>query len=1069
VSRIIAWFVHNPVAANLLMLVLIAGGLLALPTIRQEEFPAIDLDLIRVTVEYPGATPEESEESVCLRIEEAIEGTPDIDRMSTIAAEGVCVLTIEIVIGGDADVALSEIDNRVQAIDSFPEDTERPIVSKIMTRGTAMQFAIAGEADERTLKVLGQRARDEIAALPGVSQVSLNFTRPYEISIEVPEETLRRHGLTLDDVGAAIQRSSLDLPGGSVKTEGGEILLRSIGQAHRADEFAEIAVLTRRDGTSLTLGEIATIIDDFEDIDLRARFNGKPAVVVQVDRIGDEDVLDIVSQVHPWMDRFRTTLPEGIEANIFVDASEDLNARLDVMSSNALGGLVLVVAVLALFLRFRLAMWVAAGVPISLLGAVMCFPFFGISISTLTVMAFILVIGILVDDAIVIGEAVHSHELGSESQSDAAINGTLEVYIPVFFGVMTTVAAFIPLIIVPGRMGQFFGWLGLTAIICLFFSLIESQLILPSHLAHRRTSSKKGTSNPVVARWQGFQGAMASGLQRLGREQYGRALDRAIEWRYVTVAIAVGVVVLTVALFASGRMRYQFFPAVEGDTISVFLTMPQGVPLAQTETAVAQLQGASDELARQLEAEFPGVPMIHQTLATIGAHVNVNSGPPDSRVNLGGSHLAGFIVQLSPATSRPVGAATLTSRLRNLVGVIPDAVELSYSSDTFSAGEPLNFQLQGSSVETLTLAASELRAKLATYRGVTDIADSFRSGKQEVELRLRDEARPLGLSQVDLARQVRQAFYGEEVQRLQRGRDDVKVMVRYPADERRTLGSLEEMRIRTRERIEVPFDAVAEASLGRGFASIRRTDRMRVVQVTANVDRAIVTPEKVIADIKQSIPAILAKYPGVTYQLDGEQREQTRAMAGLVQGVVIALLLIYVLLAVPLGSYVQPLVIMSVIPFGAVGALLGHFVMGWDVVFFSVLGIVALSGVVVNASLVLVHYINQQRAKDIPLLECVRRAGIVRFRPIVLTSMTTFIGLLPIMFEPAVAARPLVPMAIALGWGVLFAAMVTLFLVPAGYVILSDLSPAMRAERDGERGTAARESSGPASRSEPAI
>lgn len=1039
-SGIIAWFVHNPVAANLLMAVLLAGGLMALPTIRQEEFPAIDSDLIRISVEYPGATPEEAEESVCLRIEEAIEGTPDIDRITALAVEGACVVTVELITGSEGEIALSEIDNRVQGIDTFPEQTERPVVSKVLVRGLALQIAIAGQADERTLKVLGQRARDEIAALPGVSQVALNFARPYEVSIEVPEETLRRHGLTLDAVARAVRTSSLDLPGGSVKTQGGEILLRSVGQAYRGADFEDIVVLTRRDGTSVALDEIATIVDGFEDVELRARFNGEPAVIVQVDRIGDEDILDIVAAVRPWLGEFRRTVPDGIEITVFADASEDLNARLSSLSANARSGLILVVAVLALFLRFRLAMWVAAGVPISLLGAIMCFPFFGISISTLTVMAFILVLGILVDDAIVIGESVHTHERDGLPQDEAAIKGTLAVYVPVFFGVMTTVAAFIPLIIVPGRMGEFFGWLGLTAIICLFFSLVESQLILPSHLAHRRTSAKRGSPNALVGYWTRFQSTMAQGLERFGRDQYGRALDVAIEWRYVTAAIAVGLVLLTMALFSSGRMRYQFFPAVEGDTVTAMLTMPQGIPLARTEAAVRQLQGAAEGLQADLDAEFPDQPMILQTVATIGKQMNLVGGPPDVSVNVGGTHLASFFLQLAPAKDRDIGATEITRRFRERVGTIPDAVELAFSSDSFSAGEPLNFQLQGGSVEQLTLAAAEVRRQLATYRGVTDISDSFRAGKQEVKLALREEARPLGLTQQDLARQVRQAFYGDEVQRIQRGRDDVKVMVRYPEAERQSLGSLEEMRIRTGEGVEVPFVAVADASLGRGFATIRRTDRERIVRVTGNVDRAVITPEKVIADMKKVMPGILANYPGVTYQLDGEQREQSRALAGLVRGVALALLMIYALLAVPLKSYIQPLIIMSVIPFGAVGAILGHLIMGWDVVFFSVLGIVALSGVVVNASLVLVHYVNGQREKGMGVIESVRDAGVVRFRPIFLTSLTTFIGLVPLMFEGAVAARPLVPMAIALGYGVLCAAAVTLFLVPCGYVIMHDFT-----------------------------
>ncbi|HEM47355.1 MAG TPA: efflux RND transporter permease subunit, partial [Alphaproteobacteria bacterium] len=496
------------------------------------------------------------------------------------------------------------------------------------------------------------------------------------------------------------------------------------------------------------------------------------------------------------------------------------------------------------------------------------------------------------------------------------------------------------------------------------------------------------------------------------------------------------------------------FPAVEGDTVTATLTMPQGIPLSQTERAVARLQRAVDELDAELRDEFPDLAIIRQTVSTVGRQMQLVGGPPDMSVNIGGAHLASFFLQLGPAAERDIGANEITRRFREKVGTVPDAVELTFASDSFSAGEPINFQLQGGSIENLTLAAADLRQQLATYRGVTDIADSFRAGKQEVRLSLREEARPLGLTQQDLARQVRQAFYGEEVQRVQRGRDEVKVMVRYPETERRSLGSLEEMRIRTAEGVEVPFDAVADATLDRGYAIIRRADRERVVQVTANVDRAVITPEKVIADVEQVMPGILDRYPGVGYQLDGEQREQTRAVAGLVRGTILAMLLIYALLAIPLNSYLQPLIIMSVIPFGAVGAILGHLVMGWDVVFFSVLGIVALSGVVVNASLVLVHYVNGQRDAGRSVLEAVRQAGVVRFRPIVLTSLTTFIGLVPLMFEGAIAARPLVPMAVALGYGVLCAAIVTLFLVPAGYVILEDLS-GLVARRRADRSAAA--------------
>ncbi len=1037
-SRAIEWFVHNSVAANLLMIVLCVGGAIALIGIKQEEFPSIDTDMVQVSVEYPGTSPEEIEESICVRIEEEVEGTPEIDRIDTLAVEGACVVSIEFVAGSNIDAAVNEVENRVNAITTFPVDAEKPMISKLLVTRRVLQMAIAGNIAEHDLKRIGDRAREELAALDGVSQVALKYDRPYEISLEVPEAVLRRHGLTLEQVAHAVRSSSLDLPGGSVKTRGGEILLRTVAEAAQGREFEDIVVLTRNDGTSIRLGEIATVVDGFEDTELRAQFNGEPALVVEVRLMPDEDILDVAAQVKAWLPGFAASVPEGVTVEVFNDESVDLVARLDTLERNALGGLVLVVLILTCFLRFRLAMWVAAGVPISLLGAIMLFPTFGIAISTLTVMAFILVLGILVDDAIVIGESVHTHEQSSEGQVEAAIRGTKEVYVPVIFGVLTTVAAFLPLIMVPGPMGQFFGVIGYAAILCLIFSVIESQLILPAHLAHRRTKPKGGEPNVLVARWLAFQGRMSGWLERAARVHYGSALDLALEWRYVTISLAVGVLILAVALFASGRLRYQFFPAVDGDVVYAGLTMPRGIPIERTEIAVAQLERSARQLEVELDASIPGPSIVKHTVVSIGEQL-ARSGPDGPQTGVGGAHLAEVGLELVSSLERDIPTAQVAQRWRELNGPIPDAVELTFSTLAFSAGEPIAIELRGPDMDGLAESAAHLRAALAGYAGVTDIGDSFRGGKQEVQLRLRDEARPLGLTQLDLARQVRQAFYGEEVQRIQRGRNDVKVMVRYPEDERKSLGALEEMRIRTSEGVEVPFAAVADVSLARGFATIRRTDRQRVVTVTADVDRSITTPEQVLGVLQKRMPALLADHPDVTWRLAGEQRERGDAMAGLAKGAVLALLLIYALLAVPLRSYVQPFVIMSVIPFGAVGALLGHFVMGWDVVFFSILGIVALCGVVVNASLVMVHTINKRRAEGVPFMDAVRNAGILRFRPIVLTSATTYFGLLPLMFEASVPARPLIPMAISLGYGVLYSSVMTLFLVPCGYVVIDDI------------------------------
>ena len=901
-----------------------------------------------------------------------------------------------------------------------------------------IKVAISGHLGERDLKSIGQRAREEIVALPQVSQAELKYDRPYEISIEVSEETLRRHGLDLDTIARAVRNASLDLPGGSVKTPGGEILLRAKGQAYRGVEFEKIVVLTRTDGTLVRLDEIGDVIDGFEDTELRGTFNGNPSVVVKVQLIGEEDMLEVAGAVKAWLPGFRASLPEGVEVTIFNDESLDLITRLDVLKKNGGGGLILVLIVLTVFLRFRLAMWVAAGVPISFLGAMMFFPVLGLTISTMTVMACILVLGVLVDDAIVIGESVHSFEVELGDQVQAAIKGTQAVYIPVIFGVLTSMTAFLPIMIVPGRMGDFFGVIGATAILCLCFSLIESQLILPSHLAHRRVTPKAGRSNAFVAYWSAFQSRMANWLERMGNVKYRELLDAAIEWRYAVVVGAVGVLVLSAAVFQSGRLRYQFFPQVAGNIAYATLTMERGVPLERTEIAVAQIQRSADQLRQEFDALYPGPSIIVHSFGSIGEQLA--RGGPQHPGPGGGSHLAEVGLELVPSTEREITTEEVLARWRELTGPVPDAVELVFGSDAFSAGEPINIEIFGSpEIEELTQASAKVKKFLATFSGVSDVADSFRAGKQEVQLSVRASALPLGLTQNDLAHQVRQAFYGEEAQRIQRGRDDVRVMVRYPESERRSLGSLEEMRIRTRDGVEVPFAAVAHAEITRGFASIRRTDRRRVVTVTADVDRSITIPERVLEEFYAWFPKLRAEFPNVDYRLGGEQRAQAEAAGGVIKGVFMAMMMIYVLLAIPLRSYLQPLIIMSVIPFGTVGALIGHLVLGWDLVFFSVLGIVALSGVVVNASLVMVHSINSHRERGLPLIEAVRAAASLRFRPIVLTTATTFLGLLPLMFETSVPATPMVPMAISLGFGVLYASIMTLFLVPVGYVILDDL------------------------------
>jgi multidrug efflux pump subunit AcrB len=1061
----IAWFARNHVAANLLMGFLIVGGLIAAPGIPQKTFPEVKVDWVDISVVYPGASPEEVEKGVCIRIEEEVQGISGIENILATAGEGSCFVQVELMTGMDQADTISKIRNRVEAITTLPEDAERPIISRFTLRNKVIDVAISGQLDAISLKLLGQQVREEIAALPGVTQVELTHTSPYEISIEVSEETLRRHGLSFDQVAQAVRRSSLDLPGGSIKTRGGEITLRATGQAYRGGEFEEIVVLTRSDGTRITLGEVARVVDGLEESDIEAEFDGRPAVVVTAFRVGDQDAIEISDRVVQYVAEASARMPEGVELTVWQDSSETLRGRLDTLFRNGRNGLLLVLAVLALFLRFRLAFWVSLGVPVAFVGTLLLLPWMGVSINPLSLFAFIVVLGILVDDAIVVGESVYTHEEQSGDRQRAAIEGTQEVSVPVIFGVLTTVVAFCPLLAVEGPMGQMFFAIGAVVIACLFFSVIESQLVLPAHLAQGRsaagprdpgshaapeqaTAGEAGRSplRRFVARWRGFQGLFATGLQRFARQIYQPSLGRVLDTRYLSVSAGIAALILALALVVSGRLDYAFFPPVQADHIAATLTLPQGTPVERTHQAVRRLERAAETLRAELDAGYAsrGDSLVRHLLTAVGTQPF--GGLRESWSGLGGgSHVAEVVMELVPAEQRSISTEQVRDRWRDLAGEIPDAVELSFQSSSFRAGEPINVQLEGDDIDALVEAAERLKLRLAEYPGVLDIADSFRRGKRELKLDILPEAEPLGLTLQDLARQVRQAFYGEEVQRIQRGRDEVRVMLRYPPEERRSLGDLENMRIRTAEGIEVPFSSVARAELGQSYSSIMRFNRKRIVNVTAKVDRNLTSSNEVNASLERDVlPRLFADYPQLSHSLWGEQREQTKAFTGLFWGLLLALVAIYALLAVPLRSYFQPLIIMAVIPFGLVGAIVGHMLMGRTLSFMSAVGVVALSGVVVNASLVLVVTVNRRRAEGLGIREAVTRAGMARFRPIVLTSLTTFAGLTPLMFERSLQAQYLIPMAISLAFGVMFATFITLLLVPCGYLILDDLAGALR-------------------------
>ncbi len=1033
----IRWFVHNPVAANLLMAMLVIGGLAGAAITNQEEFPNLEVKIINISVPYLGAAPIEVEKAVCVRIEEAIEGIEGIERINANATEGLCSVIAELYQDADEITALNEVKSRVDGINSFPIETEKPIVSKVALSRRVVQVAIFGNSTETTLKELARDLRDEIAREDGISQVRVEYVRPYEISIEVSETDLRRYGISLEQVSRAIRTGSLDMPGGTIKTRDGEILIRTTGQAYSGSEFADVIVLTRNDGTRVTLNEIATIRDTFEEGDLRAEFNGMPAAMVNVSQVGSEDLIQIAADVRRVVADFSTDLPSGIQTSIWIDTSSELSERMNVLSSNALGGLILVLVILALFLHFRLAMWVAVGIPVALLGTFAILPMTDINISTLTVMAFILVLGIVVDDAIVVGERVYGHEQMGKGAIEAAVDGTWEVSVPVIFGVLTTIAAFLPLILVEGRMASFFAPIGWVVIFALVCSIIESQLILPSHLARRkRAVATRGL--PVV--WNRFQGGIASGLERFVEHRYRPMIRKVLAWRYVTAAVCLGVLIIALSLIASGRVVFGFFPAIEGNRIYAGLEMPEGIAADTTLAAARRIESAANKLNQALTAEYNlAQPLVSNVLSSVGQNVDRNG--PGRPEGAGRSNIAEVVIDLVPLAKRgQVSAKLIANRWREIVGPIPDAVKLTFDADTYSAGAPIEYWLRGENVDTLRTAAETLKAQLSRYTGVFDVADSFRSGKQEIQLDLLPEARNLGLTLNDLASQVRSAFYGAEAQRVQRGEDDVRVMVRFPEAERKSIGNLEDMYIRTPNGEQVPFYSVAEFAIRRGYSQITRMDGQRLVSVVGNVDRSVVAPEEVSASIRQElIPEFQRQFPEIDIEIGGEQEERANALGGLALGSAFSLILIYGLLAIPLKSYLQPFVIMSVIPFGAVGAIVGHFALNQELMFFSALGIVALSGVVINASLVLVDYANRQRLSGADLFTAIEAATAVRFRPIILTSVTTFVGLIPLMSTSTPATAPFLPMAISLAWGVLFATVITLLLVPCLYVIVEDV------------------------------
>ncbi|MCH7918541.1 MAG: efflux RND transporter permease subunit [Planctomycetes bacterium] len=1066
-----AWFAQNHVAANVLMLTILVGGAISLTTNKVEIFPDMSVDIISINVPYLGATPAEAEEGICLRVEEAVAGIDGVKKLRSFGLEGSGLVMVELDTYIDAKDVLDDVKAAVDRITTFPRETEKAIITELTMRYHVMSLVLYGDVEEATLKELAQEMRDELTALPGITQIEIVGVRDYEISIEVSEETLRRHRLTFDDVSRAVADSSLDLPGGSLKTAGGEVLIRTQGQRYRGSEFEQIVVLAQADGTEIRLGDIATVVDGFEDSDLAGSFDGQRSVQLKVFRVGEQNLLEIVEICEDYLAQNRANLPAGVSVATWFDRSKMLRSRIDLLTRNAWYGLAFVFVVLALFLDLRLAFWTTLGIPISFMGAFWMMPYWDTSINMMSLFGFILALGIVVDDAIVVGENVFAYRQRGMSHVDAAIAGVKEIALPVTMAVLTTMVAFVPLLCISGVWGKFVRMIPIVVISVLAFSLVEALLILPAHLSRGHPiAAQRGGLGPIGR----FQGMIRKGLDAFVDRVFEPFVQRAVAWRYLTISVALAILILTVGFVSAGFLRFSLLPKVEADNVWASLSMPRGTSVDQTRKVVDQLEEAAHRVRDRVDAEWRGQPREQTVWArlfggndrtavpaeqSLFTHIATSigeqpftrgdAGGPPTRADRGG-HAAEVNIELLDGETR--GNRFSSERIARLwreeVGEIPGVSSLTFTSSLFAGSDAISVEMSHRNFDELLAAVEEFKQTLGEYEGVIDITDTFEPGKLELKVSLKERGRFLGLTQADLARQVRQGFYGDEVQRIQRGRDDVRIMVRYPREHRRSMADMEAMRIRLEDGTEIPFGEVANVSLGRGYAIINRANRRRIVSVTADVDQAVANGNEVIADLQTRVfPALAAKYPGLTYDFEGEQRDQREIAKSLGRAVLLSLLAMMALLALQFRSYWQPLIIMSAIPFGIVGAVAGHVIMGFQLSMMSLFGIVALTGVVVNDSLLMVDLANRERRAGLALPQVIKAAVTRRFRPILLTTLTTFCGLIPIMLEKSLQAHFLIPMAISLAFGVLFATVITLILVPSLYMILEDFLAGFRRMR----------------------
>ncbi len=1030
--NLVSWFAENHVAANLLMIFVLAAGVLALLTLKVEVFPEVSPDQVLISVEYRGASPREIEDSVVKPIEERIASLSGIERIVSVAREGEARITVEVAKGRDARELLEEIKTEVDGIATLPSEAERPVVKRVVIRSEVLNLALYGQVDRETLKYWTERVKDALLRLPGVTEVEYYGLFPREIHIEIPEKNLRKYGLSLSEVAEIVRREVLDLPAGRLKNAHEEYLVRIKGRRYFGEEYGSVRLLAGEKGGVVYLRDLAEIREELRDsLDYAVFYQGKPAAVIEVFRVGDQSVLAIARTVKRHLPEIRSLLPPALKLEIMRDWTEVLWARIKLLLKNMAYGMVLVTVLLSLFLHLNLAFWVVLGIPISFAFGLWLMPHFGVSLNMVSLFAFILVLGIVVDDAIVVGESIFKHREAGRDRLSAAVEGTLEVATPVIFSVLTTIAAFWPLLYGVGAMGRFMRVIPVVVILVLAGSLLEALFVLPAHL---------------MARIPRKRPLLSGHLERFLERIYRPFLLRCLAWRWFTVASLVALLLTVFSLWLGGRLRFSFFPHVEGNRISAVLRMPAGTPFEQTLAVARKIEAAGVQVVRQLEKRY-GQRLLEYSLISVGSTISgPHGGPPEM-----GSHLAEIEIRLVEAGKRPgISSRELAAAWRRAVGTVPEADSLTFSGELFSFGKPISVALSHPDERVLLSAVETLKRRLSRIKGLHDVEDSHVEGKEELRFRLKPGAQSLGIKLSDVARTVRAAFYGAEALRFQRGEDEISVLVRLPEKERASLEILKHLRIHLPDGRSVPLLEVAEPYFAPGYVKLERLDRRRVIYVRAEVDETKITGSEARRLLRTKVlPELSERYPGLSWAFEGEGREESRTMQELKKEFILALILIYVLIAIPLRSFSQPFIIMLAIPFGIVGAFLGHLLLGHQLSILSLFGIVGLSGVVVNDAIILVDLINRLRAESLPLAEAVVSACFRRFRPVILTTLTTFLGLVPMILEKSLQARFLIPMAISLAFGVLFATVITLILIPACYLILEDLSAIIRSKKRG--------------------